>query len=54
MVKRQNNHGKHCHNQQKHFSPFVIYVDGIIGKDALVVLANLSRLIAAKMEEPIL
>ena len=35
------------------FSPFVLSVDGIIGKEALVVLANLSRLMAAKPEEPI-
>ena len=36
------------------FSPFVLSVVCMIGKEALVVLANLSRLMAAKMEETIL
>ena len=36
------------------FSPFVLYVDGILGNEALVVLANLSRIMASKIEEPIL
>ena len=31
----------------------VLSVDGTLGKEALVVLANLSQLIAAKLEEPI-
>ena len=35
------------------FSPFVLYVDGILGKEDLVVLAILIRLIAEKMAEPI-
>ena len=43
-------HGKHCHEKRKHFSPFVISVDGMLGKEALVVLANLSRLTAEKMD----
>ena len=33
------------------FSPFVLYVDGMLGKEALAVLANLSEIMAAKMEE---
>ena len=36
------------------FSLFVLSVGGILGKEALVVLANLSQLMAAKMDEPIL
>ena len=36
------------------FSPFVLYIDGMLGKEALVVLMNLSWTMAAKMEEPIL
>ena len=32
---------------------FVLSVDGILGKVAQVVLATLSQLMAAKMEEPI-
>ena len=26
-------HGKHCHDQGKHFSPFVLSVIGILGRD---------------------
>ena len=36
------------------FSPFVLSVYGELGKKAQVVLATLSQLMAAKMEEPIL
>ena len=32
---------------------FVLYVDGMLGNKALVVLHNLSRLMEANMEEPI-
>ena len=35
-------YGKHCHEQRKYFSLFVLSVDGMIGKEALVVLTNLS------------
>ena len=35
------------------FSPFVLSVDGIMGKEALVVLTTSSRPMAAKMDEPI-
>ena len=35
------------------FSPFIVSVYGILGKEAQVALATLSRLMAAKMEEPI-
>ena len=35
-------HGNHFHKQWKQFSPFVISVDGMIGKESIVVLANLS------------
>ena len=51
---KKDNHGKHCHNQLKQFSTFVLSVDGMLGREALVLLANLSQLIAAKMDEPIL
>ena len=36
------------------FFPFVIYVYGMIGNEALVVLMNLSQLMSEKMNEPIL
>ena len=36
------------------FSMFVLSVYGMLGKEALIVLTNLSRLMASKMEKPIL
>ena len=45
-------YGKHCHNKG-FFSLLILSVDGILGNKALVVLANLSQLIAAKMDETI-
>ena len=51
--KKKDNHSKHFHEQQKHFSPFVIYLDGILGREALVVLANLIQLMAEKNDEPL-
>ena len=35
------------------FSPFSLSVHGIIRKEAIVVLMNLSRLMAVKLEEPL-
>ena len=46
-------HGKNFHNKWKHFSLFVLYVDGMTGQEDLVVLANMSRLKAEKTEEHI-
>ena len=34
--------GKHYHNQRKHFSPFFLSVDEMLGREALVVLYQLS------------
>ena len=45
--------GKQCYEQQKYFHPFVLSVDCILGKEDLAVLANLSQLMAEKMDEPI-
>ena len=44
---------QHFHEQQKHFSPFVFSVYEMLGKEAQLVLATLSHLMAKKMEEPI-
>ena len=33
---------KHCHEQRRHFSPFFLSVDGMLGKEDLVILSNLS------------
>ena len=46
-------HGKHCHDQRKYISPFVPSVDRILGREALVVLSQLSRVMEEKSEEPI-
>ena len=45
---------KKVQTQETDFSPFVLSVDGMIGKEALVVPANLSQLMEARLEEPIL
>ena len=47
------NHDKHCQKQGKHFSPFIISVDGMLGREYLVVLTNTSQLISLRMDEPI-
>ena len=46
-------HGKHCNEKQKHLYLFVISVYDTLGRESLVVLANLSRLMTAKMDESI-
>ena len=45
--------GKHFHNQRIFFPLFVIYVNYMLVKEAIVVLVNLSRLVAVKMDKPI-
>ena len=40
-------HGKHCHDQWKQFSPFVLSVERVLGREALVVLSHLSQLVLA-------
>ena len=47
-------HGKHCHDQRKKLSSFFLSVDGMLRREARVVIENLSRVMAAKMDEPIL
>ena len=43
---KKDEHGKHCHDQRKQFLPFVLSVEGILGREALVVLSQLSRVMA--------
>ena len=45
-------HVKHFHEQWKHFSPFVLSVDGMLRKESLVVLTDLSQLIAKTFRNP--
>ena len=46
-------HGKHFHNQRKHFSLFVLYIDDMLGRETLVVFVQLSLIMAAKMDKTI-
>ena len=45
-------HGKHCNNQRKMFLLFVLSVDRILGREALVLL-YLSQVMSEKREETI-
>ena len=47
---KKDKHGKHCNDQRKHFSPFVLSVDGILGRGSLVVLSQLSLFMEEKRE----
>ena len=52
--KNKDKNGKHCHDQWTYFPPFILSDNGMLQRKALVILANLTRLMAEKMEEPIL
>ena len=43
---KKDKHGKHCNNQRKHVLPFVLSVDVMLGREALVVISQLRRVIA--------
>ena len=47
---KKDKHGKHCHNQRKHFSMLVISVGIILGVEALILPYQLSRVMADKRE----
>ena len=51
---KKDKHRWNCHEKRKNFTPFVLSVDGIMGKEAQVALGTLSPLMVARMEEPIL
>ena len=51
---KKDKHSKHCHDQRKHFSSLVLSVDGMLGREYLVVLSQLSRVMEEKREEPLL
>ena len=48
---KKDKHGKHCHDQREHFSPFFLSVDGMLGRKALAVIYQLSQLMAQKRGE---
>ena len=50
---KKDKHGNHCHNQRKYFLLFVLSVDGMLGREALSVLFQLSQVISEKREEPL-
>ena len=48
---KKDKHGKHCQDQRKHFLSFVLSVDGMIGREVLVVLSQLIQAMADKRKE---
>ena len=50
---KKDKHSKNVHEQQKKYL-FLLYVYGILGREALVIITDLSQLMAEKMNEPIL
>ena len=41
-----------CLAQRRHFTPFVVSTDGLLGKEAKALLQRLSALLAAKWQKP--
>jgi hypothetical protein len=41
-----------CLDQRRHFSPFVVSTDGLLGKEAKILLRKLSAMLAEKREKP--
>jgi hypothetical protein len=41
-----------CLEQRRHFSPFVVSADGLLGKEAKILLRKLSAMLATKWEKP--
>jgi hypothetical protein len=41
-----------CLEQRRHFSPFVVSTDGLLGKEAKILLKKLSAMLAKKWEKP--
>ena len=42
VKRKKDKHGKNYHDQHKHFYLLVLPVDGMLGTEAVVVIANLS------------
>ena len=51
---KKEKHGKQCHDQRKKFSPFVLLADRMLGRESLVMLSQLSQVMAEKRKEPLL
>jgi hypothetical protein len=41
-----------CLEQRRHFSPFVVSTDGLLGKEAKILLRKLSAMLEEKWERP--
>ena len=39
---KRDKYERHCHEKWKHFSPFILSVDGMMGKEAQVILVSFS------------
>ena len=50
---KKDKHGKQCNDQWKHFSTFVLSVDGFLGREALVVMSQLNSVMTKKREGPL-
>ena len=47
---KKDKYGKHCHNQWKKCLSFVLSVDGMLGRESLFMLSQLSRFMANKIK----
>ena len=45
---KKDKHCNQCHDQRKHFPPFFLSVDGMLGREALVEISQLSRVMGDK------
>ena len=50
---KKDKHGQNLLDKQKHFPPFVLSVDEMMGEEAQVAITTLSWFMAKKMDEPI-
>ena len=50
---KKDKYGKHCHDQGDFFYPFVLSVNDMLGRESPVILVQLSRTMAEKMDKPI-
>ena len=49
---KKDNHSKHCHNQRKYFSLFVLSVDRMLERESLVMISQFSRFMSEKIKKP--
>ena len=48
---KKDKHGQHHQDKGKFFSPFVLLVDGMMGKEAQVVIVTFIQLMSTKIDE---